>query len=69
MGFVLDDLGTNGADCNRKVVSRRRVASATRILVNAKDLQLEYAKVLYKILLVPVLIYGTETIMEREGKI
>ena len=46
--------------CSRKVVSGRRVAGAIRSLVNAKDLQLECAIVLYETLFVPVLIYGSE---------
>ena len=36
---VLDESGTDGAECSRKVVSGRRVASAIRSLVNARDLQ------------------------------
>ena len=41
IGCVLDESGTDGAECSRKVASRRRVAGAIRSLVNAKDLQLE----------------------------
>ena len=46
-----------------------RVASAIRYLVNASDLQIECARVLHETLLVPVLIYGSETILwkEKEG--
>ena len=40
---VLDESGTDGEDCSRKVVSRRRVAGVIRSLVNARDLQLECA--------------------------
>ena len=40
---ILDEPGTDGADCSRKVASRRRVAGAIRLLVNARDLQLQYA--------------------------
>ena len=68
LGCVLDKSGTGGAECNRKVVSGRRVACAIRSLINAMDLQLEYARILYETLLVPVLIYGNETVME-EGNI
>ena len=39
----LDESGTDWAECSRKVVSGRRVASAIRSLVNARDLQLECA--------------------------
>ena len=41
--------------CSRKVASRRRVAGAILSLVNARDLQLECARVLHETLLVPVL--------------
>ena len=40
---VLEDLGTDGAECNRKV---------------ARDLQLYCTRVLHETLLVPVLMYG-----------
>ena len=38
-------------------------------LVNARNLQLECARVLHETLLVPVLIYGNETVMKGEGEI
>ena len=38
---VLDESGTDGAECSRKVASGRRVAGTIRSLVNARDLQLE----------------------------
>ena len=38
--MFLDESGTDGAECNRKVASGRRVASAIRSLVNARDLKL-----------------------------
>ena len=37
---VLDKSGTDGVECSRKVVSRRRVAGVIRSLVNARDLSL-----------------------------
>ena len=40
---ILDEAGTDGAECNRKVVSGRGVADAIRSVVNARDLQLECA--------------------------
>ena len=43
LGCVLDESGTDGAECSRKVGNGRRVASAIRSLVNARDLQLECA--------------------------
>ena len=49
MGCVLDEAGTDEAECSRK-----RVAGSIRSLVNARSLQLEYARVLHMLLLVPV---------------
>ena len=37
----MDESSRNGAECNRKVASGRRVAGAIRSLVNARDLQLD----------------------------
>ena len=68
MGCVLDKLGTDEAECNRNVASRRRVAGAPRSLGNAIILQLECARVLHESLLVPVLTYGTETMIWRENE-
>ena len=66
LGYVLDESGTDEADCSRKVVSERRVVSAIRSLVNARSLQPVYARGLRKSLLVPVLTYGSETMIWRE---
>ena len=68
LGIVLDESGTDGAECNRKMVSGRRVAVATGSLVNARDLQLECAGVLHETLLVPVLMHGSETMLWRGKK-
>ena len=54
-GCVLDESGTDDADCSRKVASGRRVAGAIRSLVNAMSLELQCARVPLKSLLVPVL--------------
>ena len=66
MGSVLDECGTDGAECSRKVAKGRGVAGTIRSLVNASDLQLKCAKVLHETLLVPVLMYGSETMLWRE---
>ena len=55
LGCVLDESGTYGAECSRKVASGRRVGGGFRSLANVRDVQLEYARVLHEILLVPVL--------------
>ena len=54
--------------CSRKMASEKRVAGAIRSLVNARDLQLESARVLHKTLLVPVLMYGSETMLWKEER-
>ena len=66
LGCVFDESGTNGAECNRKVMSENMVTGAIRSLVNIRDLQLEYARVLHETLLVPILIYGNETMLKKE---
>ena len=43
LGCVLDEAGTDGIQCSRKVVSGRRVAGAIWSLVNMRDLQIECA--------------------------
>ena len=55
LGSVLDESGTDEAECNRKVASGRRVAGVIRSLVNARSLQLDCARVLHESFLVPVL--------------
>ena len=53
LGCGLDEARTDGAECSRKLVG------FIRSLVNAMDLQTEYARVFHKTLLVPVLTYGS----------
>ena len=62
----MDEPGIDGAKCSRKVVSGGKVAGAIKSLVNARDLQVECARVLHEILLVPVLMYGNETMSWKE---
>ena len=64
--YVFNESGADGAELSRKVVSGKRVASPTRSLVNARDLQLECADVLHETLLIPVLMYGIETMLWKE---
>ena len=66
MGCVSDESGTDGAECSRKVASGSRVAGSIRSLVNTRDLQLECARVLHETLLVPVLTYGSKTMLWKE---
>ena len=66
MGCVLDESDTDGAKCSLKITSGRRVAGAIRSLVNGRYLQLECARVLHETLLVPLLMYGSETILWKE---
>ena len=64
--WSLNESGTDGAECSMKVASGRRMTSAIRPLVNGRDLQLECARVLHETLLVPVLMYGSETMLWKE---
>ena len=68
MGCVLEESGTDGAEFSRKVTSERRVAGAIKSLVNARDLHLECARVLYKTLLVPVLMYDSEPMLWKANE-
>ena len=63
LGCVLNESGTDEAECSRKVASGRRVAGAIRSLVNARNLQLECGRVLHESMVVPVLTYGSETMI------
>ena len=68
LGWVLDEAGTCWAECSRKVANMRVVAGAIRSLVNARDFQIECAKLLHETILVPVLTYGSETMLWEEKK-
>ena len=48
LGRVLDESGTDEAEFSRKVASGRRLAGAIRSIVNARNLQLEFARVLHE---------------------
>ena len=62
----MDEAGTDGTKCSRKVASGRMVAGVIKSLVNARDFQIECARVLLETLLVPVLTYGSETMLWKE---
>ena len=66
MGCVLDESGTNRAECSKKVARGRRVAGAIKSLVNAMDLKLDCARFLHETLLVQLLMYGSETMLWKE---
>ena len=57
----MDESGTDGAECSRKVANGRKVTGTIRFLVNARNLQLECARVLHETVLVPLLMYTSET--------
>ena len=65
---VLDESGTDGAECSKRVSSKRRVAGAISSLVNGRDLQLQCARALHETLFIPVLIYSIETMLWKEKK-
>ena len=65
-GSVLDESRKDREECNEKEASGRTVAGAVKSLVNARDLQLEWARVLCKTLLVHVLMYGSEAMLRKE---
>src|SRR5678816_814811 len=59
LGYMLDEKGTDDAECSRKVVNSRKVAGAIKLLVNVKGLSLECASVLHESMLLPVLLYSS----------
>ena len=63
LGCVLDESGTDELECRWKECRGRRVGGAIKSLFNSGDLQLECVRVLHEALLVPVLIYSSETMM------
>jgi hypothetical protein len=63
LGYMLDEKGMDDAECGRKVSSGRKVAGAIRSLVNVKGLSLACSRVLHESMLVPVLMYGSETMV------
>ena len=65
---VLDDSGTDEAECCRNVASGRRVAGAIRSLVKARGLQLEWARVLHETLFMPFRMYSNETMIWKKEK-
>ena len=58
MRCVLNESGTDEAECSKKISSGRRVAGAIKTPVNARSLQPES-------ILMPVLAYGSETMIWR----
>ena len=64
----MDEVGTDWAECSRNLASGRRDAGAIRPLVNARVLQLQCARVLHETLLVPVLTYGSETMLWKKKR-
>src|SRR5678815_2570334 len=63
LGYMLDGKGTDDAECSRKVVNGRMVAGAIKSLVDVKGLSLECARVLHEGMLLPVLMYSSETMV------
>ena len=57
--------GTDDPECRRKVAIGRKVAGSIRSVVNARGLQHECARVLHEGLVVPILLYGSETMIWR----
>ena len=55
--------GTDGEECHRNVASGIRVAGTIRTLVNARNLQPKYARVLHESLFVPFVMYGNVTMI------
>ena len=66
VGCILDESGTDEAECRNKVTSRGIVGGTIKSRVIARVLQLECARVLHESLLVRVFIYDRETMIWKE---
>ena len=66
LGCVLNESGIDDVECRRKVAIGKKAASAIRSLVNAWSLHIQCASELHEGLLVPVLLYDSETMTWRE---
>ena len=60
LGYMLDEKGTDDAECSRIVMSGKKVAGAIRALVNERGLSLDCVRILHESMLLPVLLYGSE---------
>ena len=47
LGYMVDEKGTDDAECSMKVVNGRKMAGAIKSLVDAKGISLECARVLH----------------------
>ena len=63
---VLDESGTDEAECSRKVVSLRKVAGAIRSVGHTRSLLLESTRDFHESLLVPVITSGCYTMIWRK---
>ena len=66
LGSVLNEKGNDEADCDNKVLHGRKMAGAIRSLVNVKGMSVECARILHESILVPTLVYGSETMVWKE---
>ena len=66
MGCILHESDTDVAECLRELASERHIAGVIRSLINGKVLQFECGNMLHEALLMPVLLYGSETVIWRE---
>ena len=69
LGLLLEESGTDGVECYRKLGSERRAVGIIRSLVLAKCLRLECIRILHKVFLLSVLIHGSKKMVGGEGKI
>lgn len=62
---MLDEKEKSDAECSRKVVGGRKVAGAIDSMVIVKELSLGYARILHVGMMLPELLYGSETIVSN----
>ena len=65
-GVFFNELDTDVTECRKKVVSGKKTGGDFRSLVNARGLHPQCARALHEALIVPVLFYGSETMIWTE---
>ena len=63
VGCVLDESGAGDEECRREVASGRKVAGAIRSQVNARGLELDFARVMHEGLHTPFPFHGSEALI------
>ena len=50
LGCVLDEIGSDDAECRKKMGNRMKIASVISSMANARGLQLDFERMLHEVL-------------------